>query len=416
MSGGAIQPDASQQHAIELMLRARLALITGPPGSGKTTTLRFAVDRMHAAGERVVLAAPTGKAARRMEQLGVSASTIHRLLGYRGRGFFAVDEVIADAVIIDESSMIDYALATELLARCSRARLVLVGDANQLPPVGAGRMFGDLIDAEAAPVARLHTQHRAKLDSWVARNAPAVLTGGPIELGACPGFELIEVEKAGDIPGTVRELIAGLVGDRSSLRDREPPMVLCPQRPGPAGCEAVGAELDGVLNRVGPVAVHGEPRLGRGEHKLALRAGTRVIQTANDYELGVMNGELGWIVELSPGGGTVAVEFPDLDQTVVYSVQESVSLQQAYALTVHKTQGSQFEHVVCVVHSTHTRMLNRSLLYTAITRASKRVTIVGDGAGIERALRKDGARRASTLIDRIAGRLDPVIGAREVVV
>ena len=401
-----LELDASQARAVELMLKAKFALVTGPPGSGKTTTLRAALGAW-GSGVRIALAAPTGKAARRMEQsTGRPAVTLHRLLGYRGGGF-AVDQIDADVVVIDEASMIDYELGLALLERLGGARLVLVGDANQLPPVGPGRLFGDLVDAEAAPVARLNTQHRARAESWVARNAPAILEGGPIETEACAGFEWVQCANAGDIPTAVRDV---LVGSGYQRGDRDPPMVLCPQRTGGAGCEAIAAALDGVLNLEGPVAEPGGAVLSRGPERMALRAGMRVIQTSNDYDLGVMNGELGWIVGLD-SRGSVQVEFPDLEEPLVqYARGDTDALACAYALTVHKTQGSEFRHVVCVVHSTHTRMLSRSLLYTAVTRAKGRVTIVGDEKGLRRALKTDAAKRATTLVDRIAGTLDEVRG------
>jgi exodeoxyribonuclease V alpha subunit len=292
-----------------------------------------------------------------------------------------------------------------LMERTGHARLILVGDADQLPPVGPGRMFGDLVDSEAAPVARLRTQHRAAAESWVARNAPRVLVGGPLELDACPGFELIEVEDAADVPRAVREAIVATGYSRAG--DMVPPMVLSPQKPGGAGCDGLGRELDSLLNVHSPAAAEGDPVRSRGEDRVGIRLGTRVIQTSNDYDLGVMNGELG-VVEDFPAGGPITVNFPDLGSVVQYSLSDSDALQQAYALTIHKTQGSEFQHVICVVHSTHTRMLNRSILYTAITRAKAKVTIVGDRKGIGRALKKDGARRDTTLIERIAGTLEDV--------
>jgi exodeoxyribonuclease V alpha subunit len=400
--------DASQAHAVELMLRARFGLVTGPPGSGKTTTLRTALERLGPV-ERVALAAPTGKAARRMEQsTGRPAVTLHRLLGYRPGAGFTVDAVDASVVIVDEASMIDYELGLALMERTGHARLILVGDADQLPPVGPGRMFGDLVDSEAAPVARLRTQHRAAAESWVARNAPRVLVGGPLELDACPGFELIEVQDAADVPAAVREAIVATGYSRAGAADAAaPPMVLSPQKPGAAGCDGLGRELDSLLNLNSPVAADGEPMRSRGPDRVGIRLGTRVIQTSNDYDLGVMNGELGTITDF-PAGGPITVNFPDLGSVVQYSLSDSDALQQAYALTIHKTQGSEFQHVICVVHSTHTRMLNRSILYTAITRAKAKVTIVGDRKGIGRALKKDGARRDTTLIERIAGTLEDI--------
>jgi exodeoxyribonuclease V alpha subunit len=343
-----------------------------------------------------------------MEQsTGRPAVTLHRLLGYRPGAGFTVDAVDASVVIVDEASMIDYELGLALMERTGHARLILVGDADQLPPVGPGRMFGDLVDSEAAPVARLRTQHRAAAESWVARNAPRVLTGGPLELDACPGFELIEVEQAADVPAAVRGAIVAAGYSRAGGADAVPPMVLSPQKPGGAGCDGLGRELDSLLNLNSPVAADGEPTRSRGPDRVGIRLGTRVIQTANDYDLGVMNGELGTVTDF-PAGGPITVHFPDLGSFAQYTLSDSDALQQAYALTIHKTQGSEFQHVICVVHSTHTRMLNRSILYTAITRAKAKVTIVGDRKGIGRALKKDGARRDTTLIERIAGTLEGV--------
>jgi exodeoxyribonuclease V alpha subunit len=399
--------DPSQQLAVDLITSAHFALITGAPGTGKTTILKLAVGQLEAAGRRVALAAPTGKAARRMaESTGRTACTIHRLLGYGPGGGFTVDRVDAHVVIIDESSMLDYELARELFRRCRGSALILIGDANQLPPIGPGRMFGDLVDSGTMPVARLTHVHRSVAGSWVARNAPKVLTGGPLELDACPGFEWLQVDDRDAIAPRVREFIAGLWcrGTAGAA-----PMVLGPVRRGVAGTEAgLARELDPLLNALTPLAAPDEPILARGDG-LPLRAGTRIIQTRNDYAREVMNGEVGCIDLIEPGArGNVHVRFPEIygDMPIVYTRAESASLDCAFALTVHKVQGSQFPHVIVVCHSTHTRMLNRSLLYTAITRAQTRVTIVGDATGLDRALGKNAAARDTTLVPRIAGTLE----------
>ncbi len=396
--------DESQVRAVEMMLAARFAVITGPPGSGKTTITKAALDACDERGQTYRLAAPTGKAARRMAQLtGREASTIHRLLGWTRDGFMFDEShpLDVDVVFVDESSMIDYDLARALLAGTSQSRLVLIGDADQLPPVGPGRMFGDLCEmGERVRVARLTTQHRAAEGSWIMRNAPGIVRGVMPELGRTEsGFERVLVDDAAGIV----DAVMGVVG-----RDLKA-VVLAPQYAGAAGCDALNARLDGLLNEVSREPVEGEPRVGK-----TVRVGMRVIQTQNSYSLDVMNGEIGVVESIEDERGPVDVRFDELGRVVTYSRSEAAQLAPAYALTVHKTQGSEFPHVVVVCHSTHTHMLSRGLLYTAITRARTKVTLVGDDLGVERALAVSDARRSTSLVERLQGTLEPAEGATDV--
>jgi exodeoxyribonuclease V alpha subunit len=396
--------DPSQQHAVDLACTATTAALTGGPGVGKSTCLRFALDALDARGVRCELAAPTGKAARRMfETTGREARTIHRLLEYNpqnGWGRHARRPIDSDVVIVDESSMLDVELGAALLDAIDveRTRLVFVGDADQLPPVGPGRLFGDLVDAGAVPVARLTTLHRSAAQSWIARNAPRILRGEALELGTRPDFRFVEVEDAASILHAVRRLVLEVFPREL---DGVEPQLLIPQRTGVAGVDAANRTLQAVLN---PKAL-GAPYLPRGSYEL--RVGDRVIHTRNDYKLQVFNGEVGEIIGIDPDG-FVEVQL-DGREAVTYTLEQANALQLAYALTVHRAQGSEFAWVIVVAHSTHSYMLTRQLLYTALTRGKTGVILVGDRKGLDHALTaKKPAKRSTALIERLRGEIDEV--------
>jgi exodeoxyribonuclease V alpha subunit len=389
-----MQLDPSQERAVELACTAPFAIITGGPGTGKSTTLRVALDRMDEAGQTYVLASPTGKAAKRMtEATGRPASTIHRMLGWTRSGwtFNADNPLGVDCVIIDESSMLDVELADALVdAIAEDSRILLVGDANQLPSVGPGRILADLVEAGIVPVARLTHVHRAAAESWICRNAPRVLAGEPLELETFPDFRFIEAESA--------EETARLVAEVVTMPEYQGAQVLAPQRNAPCGVEALNARLQQVLNPLRATNdewVIGDKRLRRGD---------RVIQTSNAYKLegdngslGVFNGEVGEVVRV---GDELVVDFGD--RKVAYNKNAAFDLQLAYALTVHKSQGSEFPWVVCVVHSAHSFMLTRQLFYTGITRAKKGVILVGNRKGLTTATgNKEPPKRNTGLINRM---------------
>ena len=390
------KPDPSQLHAMELIRRARFALITGGPGTGKTTVTSHAIAGF--APTSVLLAAPTGKAARRMSSASKrEATTVHRLLGFRG---FCFDHgphnpLDADLVIVDEASMLDIQLAAALFGSIGpRTRLMLIGDANQLPSVGPGRVFADLLEHDAIPQARLTNVHRSAAERWVNRNAPRILAGEALELKTTNDFEFVEVNAAVEVPAAVREVVE---------RDREA-YVLSPQRTGHAGIYRLNAELQALRNPEALEAGGVGAQCLRREH-YAMHVGDLVIQNKNDYQRGVTNGEIGTLVSIA--GGACVVGFDDRD--VAYTNEQAFALELAYALTIHKSQGSEYDHVVVVCHSTHTRMLTRKLLYTAITRTRRKVTIVGDQKGIGTALRtaRDD-KRNTTLLERLRGELEPM--------
>lgn len=387
-----MQADSSQQRAIDLICHAPFAVLTGGPGTGKSTCLLLALDRLERREERCALAAPTGKAAKRMSEAtgGRPASTIHRLLGWTPDGWThdRANPLPFDTVIIDEASMLDIELAESLVSALAfDTRLVLVGDANQLPSVGPGQILADLVSSEIVPTARLTTVHRAAAESWICRNAPLVLEGSDLELTETHDFRFFEADGADDV--------ARLVCDVSVMPEFRGAQVLSPQRTTVCGVEALNARLQVQLNPRGADDL--EWLIG----ERAFRKNDRVIQTVNDYTLGVFNGEVGDVVGLDDK--TLLVDFGD--RAVAYTRNTVLNLQLAYALTVHRCQGSEFPWVICVVHSAHSFMLTRQLFYTAITRAKKGVVIVGNRRGIAAATSaREPPKRNTALIARMKER------------
>ena len=400
--------DASQQRAVSLVLTDPFGIVTGGPGTGKTFSLRTALDELDERGRSYVLAAPTGKAARRMQEAtGRDALTVHRLLEYdpRGRGYgksggflrTSEEPLEVDLVVVDESSMLDVELAAALFDACrtfgegKRTRLVLVGDKDQLPPVGAGRVFADLVESGLVPVALLDTLHRSAAASWVATQSREVLAGRAPSLEQRADFRFVEHDDRTD---AVAATVALAVSEGARGQ------VIVPQNTGPAGAETLNAAIQ---RRVTPADAPGWKVRGQ-----QLRRGDRVIQTRNDYQLadgrGVMNGEIGTVEAVS--SDTMKVRFEaDAEGggfAVEYARDAARSLRLAYALTCHKMQGSEVPWAIVLAHSTHTRMLTRGWLYTAVTRAREGVVIVGDRLAMQRAVKNaSDAKRNSGLVARL---------------
>lgn len=393
--------DASQLRAVDLICTAQIGVVTGGPGTGKTTCTRTALDRLDEAGVVYELASPTGKASRRMvEATGRPAMTVHRLLEWFPREQrFLRDEnnpIDADVVIVDEASMLDIKLMDSLSSAIQGdTRLVLIGDQDQLPPVGSGAVLADLIRAGTVPVARLTTLHRAAQESWVCSQSREILAGRMPDLRERADFLFIEREERDAaaqalVDFVVREL-PGRGVDPSDIQ------VLVPQNVGKAGSDILNARLQDILNGGN---LHGASWKAGGQR---IARGDRVIQTKNVYtddgSGDVMNGETGTVLRVDVR--ELDVRFDD-GRTVTYDRDKAEKLRLAYALSTHKSQGSEFAWVVVLVHSTHTQMLSRNLLYTAITRAKKGVVIVGDRVGLERAVKNErDARRNTGLADRL---------------
>lgn len=383
-----------QVEAVEVSLTSGLLVLTGGPGTGKTTTIR-ALAAVHAAlGRRVVLAAPTGRAAKRMsDATGREAKTLHRLLEWNpGSADFARDAdnpIEGEVIIIDEASMLDVRLGAALVRAVPlSATLVFVGDIDQLPPVGAGHVLRELLRSETVRVVRLDRIFRQAEESAIVRGAHAIAKGHAPETsprgekgsGDLFFIEASEPERALDKLRDVLRRIPTAYG-LDPLRDVQ---VLTPMRKGPLGTEVLNAFLQSEL----------VPTAGRGR----FRTGDKIMQTANDYEREVWNGDIGWVDRIQDGVTYVSFD----GRAVSYREDELEGLTLAYAATVHKSQGSEFPAVVLILHRSQFMMLTRPLLYTAITRAKRLVVIVGDHSAITRAARN----ATSTLVlGRLGDRL-----------
>jgi exodeoxyribonuclease V alpha subunit len=369
-----------QRQAVRGALTHGLFILTGGPGVGKTTALRAAVACLRALGVDVALAAPTGKAAKRLAEVtGVPARTIHRLLGAGPRGFRhgAEDPLPHGAVVVDEASMLDTSLARAVVAAIGRrGRLILVGDADQLPSVGPGQVLRDLLDSGVVPSARLTEIFRQAARSRIVTNAHRVRSGEPPELEAptafAQGVDCLFVPAGPEqAPAVAAEWAASRLPRLTGLPSSEV-QVLAPLT---RICQAVNGLLQERLN----------PARGQDERPhgaLPLRVGDRVIQTRNNYGLGVFNGDTGTVVAVTPGGASV--DFGE-GQVIEYQAADLLELDHAYGLTVHRAQGSEWPAVVLLASSSYGPMLSRNLLYTGLTRAKQALLIVGDQAALRRA-------------------------------
>ena len=384
-----------QRQAVELAARQGVVILTGGPGTGKTTAVRGIVALLEKMGLDILLAAPTGRAAKRMSELtGREAQTIHRMLGMNwnestGEVTFTKTEkepLEADAVILDEMSMVDLPLFDALLrALRPGTRLVLVGDADQLPSVGAGNVFSDLIRSGKVETVFLREVFRQASQSAIIRNAHAVNLGQPPQLTNDQGdFFFLCRRDAERVVSTVVELCGSRLPEKMGI-PTDQIQVLTPTRKGPAGTISLNRRLQAALN---PPA-EDKRELQWGER--LFREGDRIMQTRNDYDVvwekadgtvgtGMFNGDVGKILKIDPSGEWLEVDFDG--RTALYGVEQLSEIDLAYAQTVHKAQGSEYRCVVLSVMPAAPSLMVRGVLYTALTRARELLILVGDDAAV----------------------------------
>jgi exodeoxyribonuclease V alpha subunit len=385
----------SQRAAIEMMLRSKVAVITGGPGVGKTTLLDAVLRILVAKGVKILLAAPTGRAAKRMaEQTGIEAKTIHRLLEVdpKSGGFRrdADNPLDCDLLVIDETSMVDTSLMYALVkAIPTPSALLLVGDVDQLPSVGPGQVLADIIESGAIPVARLTEVFRQAAESRIIVNAHKINRGEMPELprrGENSDFWFVEAEDPEKGAAKLVEIVRDRIPRRFGLDPIRDIQVLCPMQRGALGARALNADLQKALNPDPPAKVEKFGSIFAPDDK--------VMQTENDYDRDVFNGDLGTVVRIDEVEGALVASFDGRE--VEYPFGELDALVPAYATTIHKSQGSEYPAVVITLATQHYTMLARNLVYTAVTRGKRLVVLVGQRRALAIAVRSGSGRKRWT--------------------
>ncbi|MEZ0070937.1 exodeoxyribonuclease V alpha subunit [Planotetraspora sp. GP83] len=394
-TGADLAPEQAQ--AVRLALTEKVAVLTGGPGCGKSFTVRSVVTLARAKRAKVILAAPTGRAAKRLAELtGHEATTVHRLLQLRPGGDATFDRdnpLDADLVVVDEASMLDLLLANKLAkAVAPGAHLLFVGDVDQLPSVGAGEVLRDLLAAPEIPRVRLTQIFRQAQESGVVVNAHRVNTGQQPLVRDFPDFFLFPCEEPEEIAALTVDVVARRIPAKFGLNPRRDVQVLAPMHRGAAGAGALNIALQEALTP----SREGMPERRYGGR--VFRVGDKVTQLRNNYDkgaAGVFNGTVGVVTGLSLEESKLTV-LTDEDENVDYSFDELDELAHAYAVSIHRSQGSEYPAVVIPLATSAWMMLQRNLLYTAITRAKKLVVIVGSRRALAQAVRTRGAGRRHT--------------------
>ena len=397
-----VELTGEQREAVHEAVSQKVFVLTGGPGTGKTTILRAVIALLETLGQRVALAAPTGRAAKRLgEATGREAQTLHRLLEFKpGEGRYgrnAGRPLDADAVVVDETSMLDIVLCHHLLQAVPRhASVLFVGDANQLPSVGPGKFLGDVLESGVVPSVRLERIFRQGERSGIIEAAHRVNRGhmpSNASSDSLRDFYFVEAEDPEAAANAVVRICAERIPARFGLRPVRDVQVLCPMNRGAVGVHQLNDRLREALNPAGAEVT----RFGR-----TFRVGDRVLQTVNNYDKDVFNGDLGWVTGVDHVAGRIAVSFDDVG--VDYDFSELDELQPSFAMTVHRAQGSEFPAVVVPVLTQHYPMLQRNLLYTAITRGRRLVVVVGSRRALAMAVHNDRPGERNTMLGfRLSG-------------
>lgn len=387
---------ASQQKALRQSISSKVAVITGGPGVGKTTLVQSILMVLRAKKMRVLCCAPTGRAAKRMsESTGMEAKTIHRLLQYNpGSGGFvhrADNPLECDILIIDECSMVDLLLANQLVSAVPlHAAILFVGDADQLPSVGPGRILQDIISSNQFTVSQLSDVFRQAATSKIITNAHAINQGNLPQFpkdGDPSDCYFIETEEPETAVAMIAKLVRDSIPKRFGMRPMKDIQILTPMQKGALGAQNLNATMQQALNPTGDQI----ERFG-----ILFRHGDRVMQTENDYDKEIYNGDLGHIERIDLEASEVTIRFDD--RSIQFDVRELDSLLHAYAITIHKSQGSEYPAVIIPLHTQHYIMLQRTLIYTAITRATKLAILVGTKKALQLAVSQTLSRNRTTLL------------------
>ncbi|GIH78583.1 ATP-dependent RecD-like DNA helicase [Planobispora longispora] len=388
-----------QRAAVTMALAATVSVLTGGPGCGKSHTVRAIAATVRAMGGTVTLAAPTGKAAKRLSELtGVPAMTVHRMLAHQPDpdALFDRNPAHADLIVVDEASMLDLHLATRLCAAIpSGGHLLLVGDSDQLPSIGPGNILADLLRVEDIPRVRLTHIFRQAGDSAIVRAAHRIRAGELPRLPGGGGFWFEELDDPEAVAERVVELATVAIPRKQNV-DPGQVQVLCPMRKGATGATDLGRRLQERLN---PAA---EDKAEHWAGASVFRVGDRVMPIRNNYDKGVFNGETGTVTRVVPEDRLVEIVIDD-GEPVTYGFDELDDLTHAYAISVHRSQGSEYPFVVApIVADAGGVMLRRRLLYTLVTRAKSWVVLVGRRDALELAVHRLGHRRNTGLAPRLA--------------